>query len=290
MLVWGVPFQPMPLRGIAMYRLILVSALALPAAGVPAQRPAWFVEVGLSGEQVAQRTAELQKRGYRPVSISAYNSVEANRFAVIYRKGKGPQVQMDWGQTPDDFSTRAKDLYSKGYRPVCVSGCNLLGAERLSDVWEKSTGGDSEINRGLDGPGLAPLGKRMNRRGYRPVWISSYMVDSANTYAIIQEKSSVPWELKYNLSAQQLQDAIDDLSTRGYRPISIGGLNAGGVVRYCAVWEKRKGPAWQVYYGQTQDAFIEQARAMAARGYRPIAVTGFNTLNGDRFVSIWEKE
>jgi hypothetical protein len=28
----------------------------------------------------------------------------------------------------------------------------------------------------------------------------------------------------------------------------------------------------------------------ASRGYRPLAVRGFNTLAGDRFVSIWEKE
>src|SRR5262249_37687497 len=137
---------------------------------------------------------------------------------------------------------------------------------------------------------LLDLANRMGKRGFRPVWISSYMVNAANVYAVIWEKSDTHWVLKYEMSAQGLQDALDDLASRGYRPLAIGGLNAGGVVRYCAVWEKRKGPAWQVYYGQTPDAFLTQSRAMAARGYRPAAVAGYNTLDGDRFASIWEKE
>jgi hypothetical protein len=92
------------------------------------------------------------------------------------------------------------------------------------------------------------------------------------------------------MTAAEFQDALDDLSTRNYRPVSVGGLNAGGVVRYCAIWEQRKGPAWEVRFGQSRGAFLDFARSRGMMGYRPTVVAGYNTLNGDRFASIWEKE
>ena len=43
-------------------------------------------------------------------------------------------------------------------------------------------------------------------------------------------------------------------------------------------------------YGQDRDSFVSTARAMAASGYRPVCVAGYNTLNGDRYASIWERD
>jgi hypothetical protein len=275
-----------------MFALALASALTglSPTAGPPAS-PGWVVRVGLSAEQLQERTGEMRSLGYRPAGISAYNAAEANRFAVIYEKSKGPAWDLNWGLTLDQFLERARRLRAAGYVPVCLSGCNLIGAERLSDLWLKQAGPDRELSRGLDGDSLIREANRRRERGYRPVWISSYMAGGLNSYAAIWEKNGdVPWELKYGLSAQQLQDALDDLSARGFRPITISGLNAGGVARYCAVWEKRKGPAWLAKFGQTQEELLDLARSMAARGYRPLAVTGYNTLDGDRFASVWAQE
>jgi hypothetical protein len=248
-----------------------------------------MVHVGLTGEQVRERTQALKSRGYRPVAISAYNAAEANRFAVIYQKSSGPLWELGWGLTADQFRRRARDLRAKGYSPVCLSGCNLIGAERLADLWLKRAGPGRVADYGLEGDALLRQAGRMRARGYRPVAISSYMANGANVYAVIWEKSDLPWELKYGLSADALQQSLDDLSARGYRPVGISGHNSGGVVRYCAVWEKRKGPAWLVRYGQTQDGLLDQARVMAALGYRPVSVCGYNTLRGDQFVSLWEK-
>src|SRR5262249_1393410 len=91
------------------------------------------------------------------------------------------------------------------------------------------------------------------------------------------------------LSPQGLQDALDGLAARGYRPLSISGHSVEGATRYCAVWEKRKGPAWEVRYGQAQDDLLTLARGMSVRGSRPSAVAGYNPLDGDRFASIWQK-
>jgi hypothetical protein len=272
-----------------MFALVLVSALAAPRVAPPAG-PTWSLNVGLSGEQLRETTDRQKALGFRPVGISAYNAAEANRFAVVYQKSKGPVWDLAWGLTPEAFNERSRNLRAGGFAPVCLSGCNAVGAERLSGLWVKQAGPDREMSWGLDGDGLVRAATRMRGRGYRPVWVSSYMTGGANTYAAVWEKGDVPWELKYGLSPEGLQGALDDLSGRGYRPLVISGLGAGGAVRYCAVWEKRKGPAWEVRFGQTQAELLDLARSMAARGYRPAAVTGYNTLSGDRFASVWHRE
>ena len=119
--------------------LVIVSALAVLSSGAaPPSHPAWVVEVGLSDKEVGQRTETLQSRGYRPVGINAYNSVESNRFAVIYLKSDGPAWAMNWGLTTEKFLQQARALRAKGYTPACLSGCNEIGAERLSQLWLKS--------------------------------------------------------------------------------------------------------------------------------------------------------
>jgi hypothetical protein len=271
--------------------LVIVSTLAITSPGVaPPSHPAWVLEVGLSNTEVARRTETLEAQGYRPTGISAYNSVESNRFAVIYLKSGGPAWVMNWGLTTDQFLQRSRNLRAKGYNPACLSGCNEIGAERLSYLWLKSAKPERDWSYGLDVNALLRQIARMRSLGYRPVRISSYMVNAANVYAVVWEKSEMVWELKYGMSPAQFEDALNDLSARGYRPVSVSGLNAGGVVRYCGIWEQRKGPAWEIRYGQTQNALLEYARSMGARGYRPTVAAGYNTLDGDRFASIWEKE
>jgi hypothetical protein len=275
-----------------MYGLVLASALAgLSPAAAPPHGPVWVLEVGLTSDQVSARTEGLRLQGYRPVCISAYNAVEANRFAVVYQKDRGNAWQMDWGLTAEQFPRRARNLLAKGYVPVCLSGCNSIGACRLSDLWVKQKAPVREMEYNIDAAGLLRQVLRMKERGYHPMSLSSYMVNAASVYAIIWEKrASVNWELKYGLSAQDLQDALDDLSALGYRPVSISGHNDGGVVRYGAVWHKRKGSAWMVRYGQSQETLLSFARSMATRGYHPVQVAGCNTVAGDRFASIWEKD
>jgi hypothetical protein len=271
--------------------LVILTTLAVLSPDVaPPGHPAWVVEVGLSNSQVSQRTTALEAKGYRPVGISAYNSVEDNRFAVVYLKSGGPAWEMNWGLTTGQFLQRARALRAKGYIPECLSGCNEIGAERLSHLWIKSAKPERDWSYGLDINALLRQIGRMRTLGYRPVKISSYMVNAANVYAVVWEKSEIVWELKYGMSGPDFQAALDDLSGRGYRPVSVSGLGTSGVVRYCALWEKRKGPAWEVRYGQSQGALLEFARSIGARGYRPAVVAGYNTLDGDRFASIWDKE
>jgi hypothetical protein len=267
-----------------------VSALVLlaPAIGPP-PTTAWWVGVGLTSDQVQQRTDAMRSRGYRPVGISAYNVVQDNRFAVLYQKGTEPAWEMYWGQTPEQFLQRNRNLRDKGYVPVCVSGSNLLLAPRLSALWVQGEG--REVSFGLQSNDLLTEIDRMRARGYRPARISSYMADTFTHYAVVWQKDDgVLWELHFGKTAEGFQEALESMTARGYRPVSASGLDTVGVLRFCAIWEKRNGPAWQLRYGQSQEDFIGLVKVMPSKGYHPTVVTAYDTGSASRFVSIWEKD
>src|SRR4051794_8648503 len=126
---------PLSLGGVAMHALVIASTLAALSPGVaPPSRGAWTLEVGLTPAQFRERADQLGPAGQRPITISAYNSAEANRFVLVSQKGKGPAWDLNWALTPDTFLTRARDLRARGYVPVCLSGSNQLGAERIADL------------------------------------------------------------------------------------------------------------------------------------------------------------
>lgn len=269
---------------------VLSLALLAPSAA-PLTQPTWVVEAGLSGEQLKKRTEGLGRRGFRPLSVCGYNAGEENRFAAIWAKGGDGEWRMDYGLTRKGLTARVEDLTGRGYRLAGLSGYDLIGAERFADVWVKAKGPAWEWLVGVDQKALAGTLTDMKKRGYRPTRVSAYSTNGANAYALLGEKGGdVRWELSWGLSARQLQDALDDFKTRGYRPVSVAGLTAGTGARYALIWERRRGPAWVLRYGEDQDTFTQTARAMAARGYRPVEVAGYNTLEGDRFASIWERE
>jgi hypothetical protein len=273
-----------------MFRFTVVSALVLLAVAIGPPAPStWWVSVGLTSDQLQQRTDSMHARGYRPIGISAYNVAQANRFAVLYQKGTEPAWEMHWGQTPEQFLQRNRELGDKGYVPVCLSGSNLLGSERLSALWVRGEGRD--VSFGLGSEELLAEINRMRTRGYRPARISSYMADTFTRYAIVWQKDDgVLWELHYGKTAEGFQDTLNAMTARGYRPVSASGLETVGVLRYCAIWEKRQGPAWQMRYGQSEDDFLGLINVMSERGYRPTAVTAYDTGSASRFVSIWEKD
>jgi hypothetical protein len=76
---------------------------------------------------------------------------------------------------------------------------------------------------------------------------------------------------------------------KGYRPVCVSGYNAGEVNRYAAIWEKRKGPAWELEYGLTRAQLREVGKRLGGKGYRPVCLSGYNHLRVERYAAVWEK-
>ena len=271
-------------------QLTLYALLALSPAAGPPSHP-WTYEIGLTGDQLNARAAELRSVGFRPVCVSGYNLREDSRFAVVWEKGKGPAWSVGYGLTPDALDQRARDLKAAGFRPAALSGYDLVGDQGFIDLWRKEPGPSWSVGYGMDADGLRQLAARMRGRGYRPRTVSSYVSGTISRYASIWEKGGdVEWDLRWGLTGAAFDDALRGLSSQGFRPVAVGGLGVELEDRFCAVWEKRTGPAWIVRYGLDAGGLDTLARTMRFKGYRPAHLTGYNTLNGPRFATIWEKD
>lgn len=271
-------------------QLTLCTLLTLtPAVGPPG--PSWHLEVGLTGDQLKTRLFHLRAAGYQPTCVSGYNVGEDSRFALVWgRANKTPWV-VDFGLTPAGLDRRGNERSELGFRPVGLSGYDLVGDQGFIDLWRQDGGPAWSVEYGKDADGLRQLAREMRKRDYWPRSVSSYVSGTISRYATIWEKGGdVAWELRWGLSGSEFSQALNDLSSQGYRPVAVAGLGVELEDRFAAVWVKRKGPAWLVRYGLDERALGNLQRTMRFQGYRPVYLTGYATLNGTRFATIWERD
>lgn len=273
----------------AQYVLCVLAALG-PAAGPP--HDPWLIEVGLGADQLRTRTAQLRDEGYQPISVYGYNDRENIRYAVAWEKSRGPAWVLDYGLSGPQLDRRSSELKAKGYRPIGLSGYDLIGSPRYIDLWRKTDGAAWQVEYGLDADQLRRSSGLMKEKGYRPRSLSSCLSATFTRYAVVWEKGGdVAWDLRWGLSSTGLQDALNSLGNEGYRPVALAGLGIEERQTFACAWEKRKGAAaWQARYGLTADALNALARSMRTTGYRPSYLSGYDTLDGVRYASIWEKK
>ncbi|MFO0879007.1 MAG: hypothetical protein U0840_16815 [Gemmataceae bacterium] len=270
--------------------LALCACLALAPGAAPAPAGPWLIEFGLTGDQLQARATQLQKAGYRPSGVTGYNDGEFPRFAVIWEKGAGPAWRLDFGLTPAQFDRRATQLKADGFRPVALSGYDLGGTQGFIDIWRKTDGPAYEVNYGTSGDGLGRLALSMKERGYRPTHLSSYVSGTVSRYATLWEKGGDEvWDLKWGLTTGQLDDSLNQMPLAGYRPVALTALVVEEITNFSMIWSKRKGPPWLVRYNLDGDGLLDLARTQRGRGYRPIHLSGYGTLGGIRFTTIWEQ-
>jgi CubicO group peptidase (beta-lactamase class C family) len=93
----------------------------------------------------------------------------------------------------------------------------------------------------------------------------------------------------YGLTAPSHQARVDDLSARGFRPIS---LNVSGVpesARYAAVWVQEPGPAWVAVHGLSASDYQTKFDALTASGYAPVLVSATGAAEQASFTALFEQ-
>jgi hypothetical protein len=98
------------------------------------------------------------------------------------------------------------------------------------------------------------------------------------------------WDARVGLTGDQLQERTDGFKVQGYQPVFVDGYVVNGEVMYCAIWERRNGPAWDARVELTGDQLQVRTEAFKAQGYQPVLVGGY-VVNGEvRYCAIWERK
>jgi serine/threonine protein kinase len=127
-------------------------------------------------------------------------------------------------------------------------------------------------------------------QGYRPKCISGYFSGSSERYAVLWVRDTgSEWQAKYGLTSSEYQRTFDDLVRQGYRLTWVNGYESSGVVKYAAIWEKRRDPPWEARFGLTDDQLRRAQTTFTQRGYRPIHISGYESGGVPTYAAIWEK-
>jgi serine/threonine protein kinase len=127
-------------------------------------------------------------------------------------------------------------------------------------------------------------------QGYRPKCISGYFGAGSEHYAVLWVRDTGPeWQARYDLTSSEYRRNFDDLVRQGYRLTWVNGYESGGVVKYAAVWEKRRDPPWEARSGLTDDQLRRALTTFTQRGYRPIHISGYESGGIPTYAAIWEK-
>jgi CubicO group peptidase (beta-lactamase class C family) len=84
------------------------------------------------------------------------------------------------------------------------------------------------------------------------------------------------------------QTQFNNLSSQGYRMISLSVYGDPTDARYAAVWIKRPGPAWVAIHGTNAAGYQEFFNKQTAQGFAPVLVTATGPVANAVFAAVFE--
>ena len=148
---------------------------------------------------------------------------------------------------------------------------------------------DQEVRFDLSAQAYADVVARARELDLAPVQVGVYEEDGEPRFAVVLERGvTTPWIEKHLLTPQEFQDQFEAYLGQGYRPVSLGLIETGGLPRLSAIWQKRAEPGWQLSTGVGSAQFEELAALYGERRLQPAVVAGVEIEGQTEFVVLWE--
>ena len=121
--------------------------------------------------------------------------------------------------------------------------------------------------------------------------MSGYAVGNEDRYAAIFAKDGGPaFAARHGHSSAQYQQAFNELTAQGFRPVRVNGYGVNGRDLYAAIFEKRGGPAFAARHGLTSAQYQQTFDQLVPQGFRPRHVSGYVVNGQDFYAAIFEKD
>lgn len=202
----------------------------------------------------------------------------------------GAQWAARHGLTSTQYQQAFTRYVNKGYRLTSVSGYVSAGKVRYAALWTKKSGPAWAARHGLTASQYQSAFTRFTKLGYRLTFVNGVGVGNKAHYAAIWQKKSGPaWAARHGLTASQYQQAVNDMSKKGYGLSHVSAFSVKGSPRFAAIFHKG-GAAWAARHGLTSSAYQKAFNSFAKKGYRLKVVSGYRQGNSDRYAAIWVKK
>ncbi|MBO9700612.1 MAG: serine hydrolase [Sporocytophaga sp.] len=250
---------------------------------------AWIAKHGMSPAEYQTAFNTNTANGYRLTSVNGYTSNGAEKYIALWEKVSGGAYVTSHSMTAAEYQTAFNTYTSQGYRPTLISGYAVGGVAQFAAIWEKKSGGAWIARHNLTAAQYQAVYDTYTAQGYRPTYISGYVVNGVEYFAGIWEVVSGggAWVARHNLTAAQYQSAFNTYNSQGYILKRISGYNKGGTDLYAAVWEKTSSPMWSARHGITSANYQYVFDNHYYSGYRPVLLNAFASGTSSKFNGFW---
>jgi hypothetical protein len=161
---------------------------------------------------------------------------------------------------------------------------------RFAAIWAKGPAGDWAARHDLTSDAYQAEFSAEGQKGLSLLMVDGYESDGQPRYAAIWgRQTSSPGTARHGMTAADYQQASNQLTADGYRPVWVNGYTVNGSDQYAAIWEKSPGPAWVARHGLGAADFQKQFDDLANQGYYLKLISGYAVGQEVRYAAIWEK-
>lgn len=190
--------------------------------------PAWQARHGLTNDQYQSTFDDLVAKGYQLVCVSGYAENGQARYAAIWEQRTSSDWQARHGMSRSQYQQTFDQMAADGFAPVQVCGFRVNVDVRFAAIWERRPGLEWVGRHGLTASEYQKAFDDQNAAGFRLVSVSGYSDTGIARYAAIWHKDQPgEWQARHGLDGAAYQQAFDDLSRRGFRPVQVCGYGDG---------------------------------------------------------------
>ena len=239
--------------------------------------PSFFAHHGLTADQYQQTFDQMVAQGLRPTVVSGDEVNGVDSYAAIFEKRDGPAFQARHGLTSDQYQQTFTELVGQGFRPTNVSGYSLNREARYAAIFEQQGGPAFQARHGLTADQYQQTFDELVGQGFRLRDVSGFGLGGEARFAAIFEQDGGPaFQARHGLSADQYQQAFNDLTGQGFVPTVVSGYNVGGQDQFAAIFEQQSGIPFQARHGLDSASYQQTFNELVGQGFRLTWVSGYS--------------
>lgn len=265
--------------------------LALAVGGVQAARAqAWQARYDMSPAAFQAAIDELSAQGYVPVEISGIHQDGATRYAASWVREPEVAWQAAFGLSSTQMKARMQALADKGFVPSVLSMHSEGAAARYHAVWRRQAGVAWQVQYDMGPTEFGKASVELTDQGYVPAAVTGYQIDGQPRYgALWKRRRDVAWELRRDMTREQMQWNFDQLSPQGYVPVDISAYPLDGETRFAAIWERLSGYDWNARRDLDAENNIAHAEEQGELGYAPYVIAPYLEDGELMFAGAWRR-
>jgi hypothetical protein len=242
--------------------------------------------VTTTGPKVAEQSATASK--------SSADGKSAPRESAPSPAPASSAAAASWRVTlpaqPPELNTKFEALNKDGFSPQTISGYPLNSSPHFVTLWSKDRGSPRSVGWNYDPEAFQKRYEDRRNLNYRPIFVSAFEAPTGIRYSDVWERSSgTRWDMKWNLTAQDLRTTIDDMRNQGLRLVHVYGYPTGGISRFAAIFEKSEGEAPILSLDVAVRDNQKEWETHGNNGYIPKAISGYSLSTGEQITTLWEK-